>query len=173
MRRTTVVVFLAVFGLTVAACGGSSDETTSDPWGLDAVTEPTSQEEINVNFLAMPDEIDGMTAQREDGDHIGGVMYSGEGSAGVTIRQVGKDDRATTMEQLELIASNEAFAELDSNLDSDAATVWLYGTLLEEGDEQILYWGDPSDGLLFVFDADTAEHLDALVAEFISAASET
>jgi hypothetical protein len=77
------------------------------------------------------------------------------------------------MEQLELIASNEAFAELDSNLDSDAATVWLYGTLLEEGDEQILYWGDPSDGLLFVFDADTAEHLDALVAEFISAASET
>ena len=172
MRKTTVVVFLAVISLTVAACGGSSDETTSDPWGLDAVTEPTSQEEINSVFLAMPDEIDGMTAQREDGDHIGGVMYTGEGNAGVTIQQVGKDDQATTMEQLELIASNEAFAELDSSLNSDAETVWLYGTLLEEGDQQILYWGDPSDGLLFVFDADTVEHLDALVAEFISASTQ-
>jgi hypothetical protein len=45
------------------------------------------------------------------------------------------------------------------------------GTLLEEDGQHILYWGDPSDGLLFVFSADTAEHLNAVVSSFVALAN--
>ena len=169
--RSKAVVFLAILSMSVAACGESADDTTSDPWGLDAVEAPTTQEEVNVIFLAMPEEIDGMIAYRDDPEHVGFVTYTGENShAEVAWQQVGGDDRATTIEQLESIASNEAFAELGRSIDSNSTTVWLYGTLIEQGDQPILYWGDPSDGWLFVFDADTVEHLDAVVAEFISGA---
>ncbi|MGD2060661.1 MAG: hypothetical protein PVF87_07340 [Acidimicrobiia bacterium] len=169
--RKTAVVFLAVLGLTVGACGGSADEESSDPWGLDAVTEPTSQEEINVIFLAMPDEIDGMTAHRDDGDHVGYVEYrDGDSFAMVSPTQVG-DDRATTVEQLESFADRTQFAELGSGIDAEATPVWLWGTVAEEDDLQILYWGDPEDGYLFMFEADTAEHLDALVSSFVASAT--
>jgi hypothetical protein len=172
MRKTTIVVFLAVLGLTVAACGGSSDDTTSDPWGLDAVTEPTSQEEINVIFLAMPEEIDGMTAYREEPPHVGYVEYQGEDSFAMVSPAQIAEDRATTVGQLEWTSEQPQFAVLGSDLDDEATTVWLWGTVAEEDDLQILYWGDPEDGYLFMFEADSDDHLDALVAEFISASTQ-
>ena len=149
----------------------SSQEAASDPWGLDAVTDPTTQDEVNAIFLAMPDEIDDMTAYRDDPDHVGYVEYRGDGSyAQVAWDDVG-EDRSTTIQQLESIAQMDQFTELDSSLDSGNPTVWLHGIVVTEDDEQALLWGDPSDGWLFVFNADSVEHLDALVAAFISAAT--
>jgi hypothetical protein len=170
MRRAAIII-LAMLGVSVASCGGSAAEEASDPWGFDGVTAPATQEEVNIVFLAMPGEIDGMAAYRDDPEHVGGVMYTGEDShAGVVWQQVGVD-RATTIEQMEVVANADQFAELGSNIDSDSTAIWLYGTLVEQDDQQLLYWGDPSDGWLFVFEADTVEHLDAVAAEFISAAS--
>lgn len=169
--RTRIIALLAVVSLLLTACGGSTDDVTSDPWGLDVVTEPTTQEEVNTILLAMPDELDGMSAHRDDPEHVGYVEYRGEGSyAQVAWDNVGLD-RTTTIQQLESIADMEQFTELDRSTDFDTATVWLYGTVATESDEQVLLWGDPSDGWLFIFNADSVEHLDALVASFISAAS--
>lgn len=171
--RKTAIVFLALLGLTVGACGTSSDEETSDPWGLDAVAEPTSQEEVNIIFLAMADEIDGMTAYRDDPDHVGYVEYTSEDSDAMVAWDDLGSDRATTIEQLEWIAAKDVFTEQARSMDSDASIVWLHGTLdTGVAERQMLWWGDPSDGWLFRFDADNAEHLNALVAEFISASTE-
>lgn len=171
MRNKASVVVLLIFGLAVPACGGSADETTSDPWGLDLVTDPTTQEEVNTIFLAMPDEIDGMTVYRDDPEHVGYVEYRAEDSyAQVAWDNIG-EDRATTIQELESIAQMEQFTELNRSLGSENSTVWLHGIIVTEDDEQALLWGDPSDGWLFVFNADSVEHLDALIESFISAAS--
>lgn len=169
--RAGIVVYLAVAGLMLAACGASTDESTSDAWGLGAVTDPTTQEEVNTIFLAMPDEIDGMSSYRDDPDHVGYVEYRGGDSYAIVTWDNLGEDRATTIQRLESIADLDQFTELDRSLDPDNTTVWLHGTVVTEDDEQALLWGDPVDGWLFVFNADTAEHLDALIAEFISAAS--
>jgi hypothetical protein len=165
--------------VTGSGTGQGSDETetsgvaTPDPWGLDAVTDPTTQEQVNAIFLAMPDEIDGMTAYRDDPDHVGYVEYTSEDSDAMVAWDDLGSDRETTIEQLEWIADKDVFTEHARSMDSDSATVWLHGTVdTGEVERQMLWWGDPSDGWLFRFDADTAEHLDAIVGSFISASTE-
>ena len=157
--RKTAVIFLAVLGLSVASCGGSADENTSDPWGLDAVADPTTQEAVSVIFLAMPEQIDGMSAYRDDPEHVGYVEYTSKDSDAMVAWDDLGVDRTTTIEQLELVAGKEVFTELNRSMESDAETVWLHGTV-DTGsvERQMLWWGDPSDGWLFRFDADTAEH---------------
>lgn len=53
----------------------SEGATVADPWGLSEVEDPTTQEEVNVIFLGMPDDIDGMAASRDDPEHVGFVDY--------------------------------------------------------------------------------------------------
>lgn len=47
---------------------------------MSEIKGPTTQEEVNVIFLAMSDGIDGMTASYDDPVHVGFVDYEGNGS---------------------------------------------------------------------------------------------
>jgi hypothetical protein len=165
MRKLLLSLLLIVLGV-----GCASGDDAAVGWGLDDVSVPTTQDEVNVVFLAMPAELEGMTAERDDPDHVGFVQYVGDDSGmGVSWQQVGDNDRATTVAQLEFIAGSDQFSVVSQELDAESGVVFLHGTA-ENDSEHLLYWGDPVDGQMFVFSADSAAHLDSLVEAFVDAA---
>ena len=169
MNRKIGMIVLVV--LMTAACESGSEGSSNDPWGLSDVPEPTTQEQVNVIFLGMPDEIDGMTASHDDPDHVSFVDYTGDGTwANIVWIEAGPDGSAT-IEFLDGIATIAEFTEVSSSLNADDTFVWLEGTAPgPDGDMYALWWGDPTDGWIFSVEADSLAHRDAVVDAFIASA---
>ena len=158
---------------------GSSEATTTtqpsivDRYGLDELPEPRTQDDVNAVFLAMPAEIDDMTAYRDDPEHVGFVDYTGDESfARIAWIEAGFD-RASVIEFMAAAEGEPAFTVVGSDLADDAQFVWIEATgPSENGTVHMLWWGEPSDGWIFSAEADSAEHLDALIEAFTAAASQ-
>lgn len=157
---------------TSVASESSDGVTATDPWGLSEVRDPTTQEEVNVIFLAMPDDIDGMVASHDDPEHLGFVDYEGNAShASIAWFEAGVD-AATTIESLTHIQSLDELASFSGDLDSSDTFVWMEAEVTTtDGHMFMAWWDDPTDGSLFRVDADTAEHRDAVINAFIASAS--
>ena len=143
--------------------------TATDPWGLSEIKDPTTQEEVNVIFLAMPDDIDGMVASQRDPVHTGIVDYEGNGSqASIAWVEAGRDATGA-IEFLTAIQDSDATSIVSGDLDPSATFVWISA---DEIDEMFMaWWGDPTDGWLFGVVADTSDHRDAVINAFIASAS--
>ena len=144
-------------------------ETLTDPWGLGTVTERVTQSEVNLVFLAMPNEIDSMQASRDGPEHVGFVDYEGdETHASIAWFEAGPDSLAV-IEFLDSIEASDNFTKETGGIDLGESFVWLAGRV-DEGDREIvlLWWGDPTDGSIFTIEADTVEHRDALIDAYIT-----
>lgn len=171
LRVATIALTLLV--LIAAGCSGDDDTASTDPWGLVEIPEPTTQEEINMIFLGMPDEINGMDAYRDDPDHVGFVEYTGEGGerAEIAWTEVGVDG-PTTVEFLDRIAGRDEFATVSSSLTAGGSFVWLEGSASDPAPSiHLLWWGDPTDGWVFIIEATSIEHRDALIDAFIASST--
>jgi len=182
------VAVIAVFVTGTLLLGGTDDAsgpsgsgeatTTTQPsiverYGLDELSEPRTQDDVNAVFLAMPAEIDDMTAYRDDPEHVGFVDYTGDSSyARIAWIEAGVD-RASVIEFMAAAEVEPAFTVVGSDLADDAQFVWIAATgPSENGTVYMLWWGEPSDGWIFSAEADSAEHLDALIEAFTAAASQ-
>jgi hypothetical protein len=143
-----------------------------DPWGHGEIKDPTTQEEVNVIFLAMPVEIDGMVATRDDPEHVGFVDYEGNGShASIAWFDAGWD-AAAAIKFLTWIQDSDKTANVSGDLDSSDNFVWMEAeTTTPDGQLFMAWWGDPTDGWLFNAAADTPDHRDAVIDAFIASAS--
>ena len=169
MRELLMSLLLVLIGAGCASGDGTA--SAASEWGLDGVMVPTSQDEVNVVFLAMPAELEGMTAERDDPEHVGFVHYVGaDAEMGVSWQELAPN-RALAVELLEEIDQADEFSTTAKDLDSESGPVLLQGAVDDNAPEtHMLYWGDPSDGWVFFFTAETAEQLDSLVEAFVAAA---
>lgn len=168
MRWILVLVVAAV--LLAGACSGQDDAASTDPWGLSEVSQPISQDEVNVVFGGMPDEINGMSANRVP-DLVGFVEYTGEGGERAVIQwtEVGVD---STVEFLDGIVGRDGFTTASSSLNDGDSFVWLEGTASDPAPSiHLLWWGDPTDGSVFNIAATTIEARDALIDAFIASST--
>ena len=143
-----------------------------DAEALASVPEPRTQDDVNVVFLAMPSELLGMTASRDDPDHVGFVDYSGEsGFASIAWIEAGPH-REAVIEFLDGIRGIPEFTETSSSPRMDGPFIWLEGEAAEQfGDIYLLWWGNPDDGWIFSVEASSPEVRTAVVEAFVVAAS--
>ena len=140
-----------------------------DPWGLSETDIPTTQTAVTKVFLAMPDDIDGMTANRDpDTDHVAYVFYEKDVDVwtGIMWSQFGRD-ADEVIDSLRTVSEEEMFTIESSSLDPTEGFVWLVGTAIEP--DRVVYlswWGDPTDGSLFFVEADSLEHRTAVMEAF-------
>ena len=173
LRSVVLTMVLILIVVIIAACSGDGDSVAADPWGLAEVPQPTTQEEVNVLFLALPDELNGMEAHRDDSDHVGFVAYMGEDGeqALITWTEVAVDS-PTTIEFLEVIMGREGFTTGSSSLSAGSSFVWLEGSASDPAPSiDLLWWGDPTDGWIFNIAADTTQSRDALLDVFVASST--
>jgi len=144
-------------------------DVSADPWGLSGTDIPTTQAEVTKVFLAMPDDIEGMTASRDpDTDHVAYVFYEKNIDVwtGIMWSQFGHN-ADEVIDSLRTVSEEEMFTIESSSLDSTEGFVWLEGTAVEP--DRVVYlawWGDPTDGSLFFVEADSLEHRTAVMEAF-------
>ena len=169
MRRILVLAVAAV--LLAGACSGQDDAASTDPWGLSEVSQPNTQDEVNMVLGGMPDEINGMSANRVP-DLVGFVEYTGEGGERAVIQWTEVGDGQTTVEFLDGIVGRDGFTTASSSLNDGDSFVWLEGTASDPAPSlHLLWWGDPTDGSVFNIAATTIEARDALIDAFIASST--
>jgi len=142
---------------------------SADPWGLSGIDIPTTQAEVTKVFLAMPDDIDGMTASRDqDTDHVAYIFYEENIDVwtGIMWAQFGRD-ADEVIDSLRTVSEEEMFTIESRSLDPTEGFVWLEGTATEP--DRVVYlswWGDPTDGSLFFVEADSPEHRTAVIEAY-------
>ena len=120
----------------------------------------------------MPSSLHGMIAYRDDPDHVGFVEYASDtGWASIAWIESGPDG-AAAVKMLEGVADLPEFEMTSSNLNPSSSFVWLAGIAPgDDGPINLAWWGDPSDGWMFSAEADSAEHLDAVIAAYLVSAA--
>ena len=153
---------------TAAGLLNYTPTTEGAPFGIDSVDLPNTEAEVATLFEAMPSQVEGQPRLEDTGLF---ARYGAElnvVSAGLAV----DFDTGTVMESLSSF-EDETGAEIeDSELDPDAAVVWVFGTFQDEGGAgkvHVAIWGEPDGEWLFAVNAQTPEMREALVRAFVDA----
>jgi len=174
----TMLVALRLVDRDVEVLGGGDDPIVvieADPWSLDTIDFPTTQEEVTALFVAMPEEIRGLTRDGDEGDvHVAVVDYQGPSGRHISFTAQPGDSRdgISPSVWLEMMASATEYDIVASSLDSADRVVWISGSLVTLEGETIHMagWGDPNSDWLFYAEAGSAVDRDAAVDTFVDAA---
>lgn len=174
----TMLVALRLVDTDVAVLGGGDVPVVvveADPWGLETIDFPTTQEEVTALFLAMPDEIGGLLREGDEGDvHVAVVDYQGPSGRHISFTAQPRDSRdgISPTVWLEMMTSAPEYDIVASSLDSADRIVWFSGSLVtfEEATIHMAGWGDPNSDWLFYAEAGSAVDRDAAVDAFVDAA---
>jgi len=175
----TMLVALRLVDTDVEVLGGGDDPVVvleADPWGLETIDLPTTQEEVTALFVALPDEVGGLLREGDEGGvHVAVIDYRGPNDEFISYSAQPGDsrDNISPSEWLETMASAPEYDIVASLLDPTHRVVWISGsfTTLEGETIHMAGWGDPNSDWLFYAEADSAVDRDTAVDVFIESAS--